>query len=300
MNKLTKEIKIAIVAVLGILIIYAGMNFLKGKALLTNERSYFVKFSDVTGLAVSNPVLADGYKVGVVKDIHYDYRRQGEVLVELSLNKELRIPFGTTAEIESDFMGNVKMNLLMANNPRQRVEPGDTIEGHQLQGALAKVGAMVPKIEQMLPKIDSLLMALNAIASNPDIARSLDNLQVVTSNLKTTTGEVNRLMAGLNGKVPGMLAKADKTLSNTQVFTANLAALDLQGTMTRVNQTLANVQQATEKLNSKDGSLGLLLNDPTLYNNLNKTMVSADSLLTNFKAHPKRYVHFSLFGRKDK
>ena len=97
-----------------------------------------------------------------------------------------------------------------------------------------------------------------------------------------------------------MVGKANKVLDNTNTLTTNLAALNLDGTMQQVNRTLANVEEMTQRLNSNEGSLGLLMRDPTLYNNLNATLMSADSLLVNVRQHPKRYVHFSLFGRKDK
>jgi phospholipid/cholesterol/gamma-HCH transport system substrate-binding protein len=107
-------------------------------------------------------------------------------------------------------------------------------------------------------------------------------------------------MVGLNRSIPGIMMKANTVLDNTSLLTANLAAVDVQGTMAEVNQTLANVKAVTDKINNNNGTLGLLMNDPTLYNNLNTTVKSADTLLTNLKAHPKRYVHFSLFGKKDK
>ena len=141
------------------------------------------------------------------------------------------------------------------------------------------------------------------------IAEIIDRLKAegFSANRHTIAGDLNTLMATVNGRMPGImnkadaaLAKAGTTLDNTSTLTANLAAVDVAGTMQQVNNTLANVQQITEKLNSKQGTLGLLMNDPALYNNLNATMISADSLLTNLKAHPKRYVHFSLFGKKDK
>lgn len=107
-------------------------------------------------------------------------------------------------------------------------------------------------------------------------------------------------MANLNKNVPGMMTKVNSTLDNTEKFTANLAAVNIQGTMAEVDQTLANVKSVTNKINSNNGSLGLLMNDPSLYNNLNTTIKSADTLLNNLREHPKRYVHFSVFGKKDK
>ena len=192
------------------------------------------------------------------------------------------------------------MNLLLANNPRERVMPGDTIQGAINEGAMGKLQAMIPAVEKMLPKLDSIMSSLNAILADPAIRQSMANVQTITSNLTVTTKELNTMMAGLNKNMPTMINKANNVLDNTETLTANLAAVDVAGTMAKVNQTLDNVQTVTDKLNSKDGSLGLLINDPSLYHNLTSTMGSADSLLIDLKAHPKRYVHFSVFGKKDK
>ena len=107
-------------------------------------------------------------------------------------------------------------------------------------------------------------------------------------------------MTGLNKQVPGMINRANGVLDNTNKLTANLAGLDVQGTLDRVNRTLANAEELTNKLNSDNGTLGLLMNDPQLYHNLNRTLRDADSLVVNLRQHPKRYVHFSIFGKKDK
>ena len=126
------------------------------------------------------------------------------------------------------------------------------------------------------------------------------NVQQITKDLTTSTRELNTLMANLNKNVPGLMDRANGVLDNTTRLTDNLASVDIDATMSKVNQTLTNVQTLTEKLNNKQGTLGLLMNDPSLYNKLTKTVQSADTLLNNLRAHPKRYVHFSIFGKKEK
>lgn len=300
MKFFTKEVRIALVAIVGIIVLFFGMNFLKGMSPLSSDHTYFVKFKDISGLSASNPIFADGYQVGVVKGIKYDYANNGDLVVEFDVDNGLRIPKGSSAEIVSDLMGNVKMNLLLANNPRERVMPGDTLVGAINAGAMGKLQAMIPTVEKMLPKLDSIMASLNAILADPAIKQSLANVQTITSNLTVATSELNTLMTGLNKNVPSMMAKANGVLDNTQTLTANLAAVDVAGTMAKVDKTLENVEAVTNKLNSNEGTLGLLMNDPSLYNNLTSTMGSADSLLIDLKAHPKRYVHFSIFGKKDK
>lgn len=307
MKFLTKEVRIALVTIAGIVLLFFGLNFLKGRALFSNRNIYFARFSDISGLSASNPIYADGYQVGIVRSINYNYERSGIVLVQFEVDNDLRIPKGSSAEIESDLMGNVKMNLLLANNPHERVEVGDTIQGGINGGMLGTVGQLMPVVEKMLPKLDSILSSVNALLADPALSQTLHNAQATTANLVVSTRELNTLMASLNRRVPGMMNKADyvlseagQTMHNTKTLTSNLAAVDVAGTMVKVDKTLANVQQFTDRLNSKNSSLGLLMNDASLYNNLNTTVLSADSLLTDFKARPKRYIHFSVFGRKDK
>ena len=298
--KITKEIKIALVAIVGLLVMYFGINFLKGINLFSTNNYYYMTFQDIQGLGASTPIYADGYKVGTVDAVDFDYAQSGPIKVKADITKELRIPAGSQAEIVKDLMGNIQVNLLLANNPRERIEPGGIIPGAVNEGMMGKAAAMVPAIEKMLPKLDSILASVNALLADPAIAASLHNVETITNNLTVSTRELNTLMAGLNKQVPGMINRANGVLDNTNKLTANLAGLDVEGTLNRVNQTLEQAQQFTEKLNNNKGSLGLLMNDTKLYDNLTSTMGHADSLVIDLKAHPKRYVHFSVFGKKDK
>ncbi len=300
MEFFNKEVKIAIVAICGLVILFFGMNFLKGLNLFSSANKYMISFKDISGLASSSPIYADGYKVGVVKNIIYDYNNTGGTMVEAEIDEKLRIPKGSSAEIVSDMLGNVKVNLLLANNPRERVMPGETIQGGINDGALGQMKNMIPTVMQILPKIDSIVTSVNLLLANPAIASSLQNVETVTGNLTVTTRRLNSLLASLESSVPDMVTRTDSILHNANTLAKNLNQIDVAGTVARVDETLDNVEKFTEQLNNNQGTLGLLMRDPSLYNNLNSTMRSADSLLIDLKAHPKRYVHFSLFGRKDK
>jgi phospholipid/cholesterol/gamma-HCH transport system substrate-binding protein len=197
-------------------------------------------------------------------------------------------------------MGNIQLDLELGPNPTDLMAPGDTLRGAEQQGLMGKAGAMLPKIEQMLPKLDSILASVNALLADPALASSLHNIDHITANLTSTTSELHRLSSTLSTQVPGMMQKADGVLTNTNTLTKNLSELDIAMTMAKVNNTLQNVEQMTAKLNSNDGTLGLLMRDPQLYRNLNSTMTHVDSLMIDLKQHPKRYVHFSIFGKKDK
>ena len=300
MKKFSKEIQIALVAVVGIIVLYFGLQFLKGMTLFSTDNRYFVKFQDVSGLSVASPIFANGYRVGVVETIEFNYENTGEIVASIGVDKNMQVPKGSRAEIATDLMGNVKVQLVLGNVADGVVAPGDTITGGQQVGAMGKAADMIPTIQQMLPKLDSILASVNTLLADPAIASSLHNVDQITANLARTSNDLNQLTAQLNRQMPQMLKNADGVLANTNQLTKNLNDLDIAATMSSVNNTLHNVEQMTAKLNSKEGTLGLLMRDPGLYNNLNATMMHADSLMIDLKQNPKRYVHFSVFGKKNK
>ncbi len=299
MKYFTKEIQIALVAIVGVVVLFFGLQFLKGMSLFSDEDVYYASFDDISGLSASSAVFANGYQVGVVKGIEHDFST-GNTVAALGLDKRMRVPKGTTAKIETDMLGNVKVSLVLAEDRSSAMAVGDTLTGGKDVGMLDKAAKMLPAIESALPKLDSILDKLNTLLADPALANSLHNADKVTANLTVTTSQLNTLIAGLNDKLPGMMDKADGILDDTGKLTHDLSELDVAATMARVDATLENVRQMTEKLNSDEGTLGLLMRDPSLYNNINSTVRSADSLMIDLREHPKRYVHFSIFGKKDK
>ena len=300
MKFLTNEVKIALVAITGIVVLFIGLHFLKGLRLFSSATSYYVQFDNVSGLSASSPVYANGYRVGVVEAIHYDYSCPSKIIATVGLDKQMKVPSGTTAEIVSDLLGNVKLELKFPESQTGILSEGDTITGCLEQGALAKAAEMIPQVQQMLPKLDSILTSISVLVADPAIASTLHNVDQITTTLTTTTRQLNQLTATLNGRMPHLVQQADSIMDNTRKLTGNLSELDLAATMQKVDATLANVQQITATLNSNEGSLGLLMRDPQLYNHITATMRDVDSLLVDFKAHPRRYINFSVFGKKDK
>lgn len=298
MKFFTKEVQIALVAVVGIVVMFFGLQFLKGLSMFSTDDNYYVRFNDVSGLSASSPVYANGFRVGVVEDVVYNYDRQDDIVAVIGLDKKMKLPCGTRAEIASDLLGNVKLELRLGDAGNGLLTLGDTILGGMQSGLMGKAANMVPQIEQMLPKLDSILASVNALLADPAIRNSVHNVDEITANLTTTTRELNKLAANLNAQMPSMLKNADGLLANTNQLTKSMNDLDIAQTMSKVNMTLTNVEQMTAKLNSNEGTLGLLMRDQELYRNMTSTMGNVDSLMIDLKQRPKRYVHFSLFGRK--
>lgn len=297
MKYMTKEVKIGIAGIIALCVLVYGINYLKGIHLFKPASYFYVQFQNINGLTKSSPVYADGYPVGIVRALYYDYEHPGNVVAEIDVDPDLRIPKGSHAELAAEMLGGVRMNLLLANNPRERHEIGDTIPGNLNNGMMEKVGKMVPQIESMLPKLDSILASLNTILASQAIPATLNNVEHLTASLAVTSRQLEVLMSN---DIPQLTTKLNTIGDNFITMSDNLKQIDYAAAMQKVDSTLANVKILTDKLNSKDNTVGLLFNDPALYNNLNATTANAASLLEDLKNHPKRYVHFSLFGRKDK
>lgn len=301
MKFFTKEVKIALTGIVAVVLLFIGINFLKGINVFQASNTYYVKFKDINGLTISNAVFANGYPVGIVREIFYDYKNSESVVVRIELDDEMRVPQGTKAEIETELMGGAKMNLVLGEDPLHFLAPQDTIIGGKYEGSLSKMEAMIPTVVKILPKLDSIMDNLNRLTGDPALLNTLHNAADITADLKTTTTQLNRL---LKNDVPQVTARLNRIGENVETLTGNLATVDVAATMQSVNTTLENTKKITEdlsmKMNSKDNTLGLMLNDRSLYDGLTSTVGHADSLMIDLKAHPKRYVHFSVFGKKDK
>lgn len=297
MKYLTKEVRIGIAGIVALCILVYGINYLKGIHMFKPSSYFYVKFQNINGLTKSSPVFADGFRVGIVRDLYYDYTQPGKVVAEIDVDPELRIPKGTTAELTTELMGGVKMNLLLANNPREKYQIGDTLQGNVNNGVMDKVATIMPQVETILPKLDSILASLNTILADPSIPNTLHSMQNTMANLEGSSRQLQTLMSK---DIPQLTGKLNTIGDNFVAISNNLKETDYAAMLGRVDSTLANVKMITDQLGRKDNTIGLLLNDPSLYNNLNTTTANAASLLEDLKSHPKRYVHFSLFGKKDK
>ena len=259
--------------------------------------------TNVAGLSKAGEVIANGMNIGSVKDISYDAKRQ-MLTVAVELNEGFRLPRHSRATTTKDMLGAPKMNIILGENPNDLLAVGDTIFGEGGGDLMSSIGDMVPQLKALMPKLDSILSAVNTLTNDPALATSLQNMEYITNNLKTTTDDVNQLM---RRDIPQLMVHANTICGNLETTTSQLNQIDLAGIANNANTTLQNANQAvselqsfTSQLNNENSSLGKLMNDPSIYNHLDSTMNNASLLLEDLRLHPKRYVHFSLFGRKEK
>ena len=303
-----KNVLIGLTVVVSICILYWGIEYLKGINLLKPANFYYAKFEKVNGLTVASPVTVNGFKVGQVREITYDYDTN-QISVELSFEKGLKIPDGSTITFSNELLGAAALQLNLGAS-KTYMEVGSVIPTQMQGGLMDKVGNdMMPALVSILPKVGSIVGSVNQILANPAIAASVTRCDAITRELAASSAQLTELMASLNKAIPGMVHNANGVLANANALTGdlrtttgnlntitgNLKELPLDTTLNRINATLANVQRLTAKLNNENSSLGMLLNDKKLYQNATSTVASLDSLLQDVKKHPKKYVTIKVF-----
>ncbi|MCM1111553.1 MAG: MlaD family protein [Clostridium sp.] len=299
-----KELVIGICVLLTILILIFGIDFLKGVNVFKAANYYYVTYHNVAGLAQSAPVTVNGFKVGVVREIKYDYDHPGNVNVELSLDKSLKVPRGSKAILATDMLGTSTIDLRLADGT-DYYTVGEFLEGGQKAGLMDALGDdMLPAVKSILPKVDSLVASLASLASNPALKNSVESLDEVMANLQATSANLSRVMATM----PAVATDVKETMTNARqisesatTIAGNFAEISDQLKSARLDSTLSNINALSEsladisaKLNSKESSLGMFINDPTFYNSLNASVASLDSLLQDVKRNPKRYISIKL------
>lgn len=243
-------------------------------------------------------MFANGFKVGIVRDICYNYQKPGHVAVGIEMDQAMKIPQGSRAELVTEMLGTVKMNLILNHDSHEHLNENDTIPGVANEGIMgAAEKNLLPQLQNMMPKMDSILTSLNQLLSDPALKQTLHNTEQLTASLNASSRQLSKLM---DTDIPHMTRNISALTDNLKTISDNLKDVDYASTFAKIDSTLYNVHLLTAKLNRKDNSLGMLMNDASLYNNLTQTSANAATLLEDLKDHPKRYVHFSLFGKKDK
>jgi len=296
---LRKEVIIGLIVIVAMLILFFGINFLKGVNLFKASNYYYAVYGNVEGLAQSAPVTINGFKVGIVRDIKYDYSNPGHVIVEMSVDKSLRVPVGSEAVLASDLLvtASIALKLVPAGAGFHNV--GDTLVSKVNAGMMANISDnLMPAVNAMIPKLDSLFTSLNAIAANPALHQSINRLDDITAELNGTLRALRAATASLGPittDIKSITGNVDTMTGDLAVVSGRLREAPIDSIAVDLSATMANLKQLTESLNNPDGSVGKLTSDPALYDNLNATITSLDSLFVDIKRNPKRYISIKVF-----
>lgn len=292
----SKEVKIGIGFVVALFLLYTGINFLKGINIFKPANSYTVVFDDVTGLTLSSPVILNGYQVGLVYSMELDQQEDNKVAVVLNLDKGVKITKGSKIKLDVSLMGSA--TVIIDKNPetQELYTSSDRIPGIRQLGMMESMSQTVlPQVGNLIPKIDSILSGVQLLVTNPALAQSLENVNVITSELTTASRQLNQMMTVMNKDIPKLANNMTTVSSDLAQVSGQFKTMDFQKSYQSIDSTLQNIQALTNKLNSKDNSVGLLMNDRQLYDSLVSTMGNASLLLKDVKENPSKYINVKVF-----
>lgn len=296
---LRKEVIIGLLVIVAMLILFFGINFLKGVNLFKAANYYYSVYNNVEGLAQSAPVTLNGYKVGIVRSINYDFSRPGNVIVEMSLDKSLKLPKGTEAVLGADLLGTASIALNLGTDASALYAVGDTIPGKVKASMMAGISDnLMPAVNTILPKIDSLLINLNTLTGNPALHQSITRLDDITTQLNATMRSLNAATANLQpitGNIRSITENVDTITGDLAQVSGRLRDVQVDSIALEIQATMANLRQLSERLNNPESSIGKLTDDSALYDNINATIISLDSLFIDIKKNPKRYINVKVF-----
>jgi phospholipid/cholesterol/gamma-HCH transport system substrate-binding protein len=318
--KISNETKVGALTAIAITLLILGFNFLKGKTFFKTGNFLYASYENAKGLMVSNPVFVNGFQVGSVFDIENKDKDLSQIVVAIKLKDDYRIPRNSLASIKDNPLGTPSISIAMGD-AKDFLKSGDTLLTTSSAGILgdvmAKVGPIGDQVTATLHSLDSVLRNINSIFD----PTTKGNMQEVIANINKTTASLVLSSASLQGMLNEQTGAIAQSMNNVNSFTKNLAdnnakvtssiehlekatnnlsQADIAGTVAKLQGTINNLNNMLAKINSTDGSLGKLMNDKALYDNLSNTIRSANILLDDLRVHPKRYVNISVFGKKDK
>ncbi len=313
MKKISYEVKVGVIALLTIVVFIWVYNFLKGKDILQSTAVYYSVYDRIGGLEESSPVEVNGHKVGVVHSIDFINPDNGKLLVVFSIRKDFKIPKNSVAEITAvSVLGGMKVRFRYGDGPGF-YNHGDTIPGILEEQLVDKVEKeLIPlknKLSNLIVSLDTVTNSINSLMDS-GFKR---NLEGTMANLNSTTGSLSRLVGSKEKELKSTLenvnkfskmladnsASMSKTVTNLGKITDTLSAADIYGSINKLKSTLENTSKMLDNMNKGKGTAGQLLTNDSLYTNLSNSLESLNNLLIDFKANPKRYVHFSVFGKKN-
>lgn len=322
--KYSREVRTGFIAIATIFAFVWGYNFLKGNDIFSKQRVYYTAYTNVGGLTTSNAVTVNGFKVGLVKDVYFEPVNREYLIVEFMLTADsYEIPRGTKAVLVADLLGTTSINLVTGKEEGFYNE-GDTLTSDIEEGLMAGITDLSSSLATTKVKADRLFESLDSLVGdirdvlgpgdrNSSVNKAITDLAATMDNLKKASGKIDGILSD-DGKLGKILAdvegftktldenkdEIDNLLNNLSSFSDTLAAAELASTINNANKTFAELAEAMEKINNGEGTIGKLFKDDSVYDNLEAATRDLDSLFVDIKANPNRYVHVSVFGRKEK
>jgi len=239
--------------------------------------------------------MLNGYQVGLVHTMQLDGSEANRIDVEINLNKGIRIKKDSKVKLDVSLMGNAALIVEQNQLTSDYYAFGDKIPGTRESGMLESISSVMPGVQNLFPKIDSILTDLQKLVGNPALAQTLENVNTITSDLTVSSKQLNQLMTRLNRDLPRLSGKIDTIAGDFASVTRQFESVNIESTYKSIDSTVKNMQHLTESLNSKQGSLGLLLNDRSLHDSLSVTLENASKLLEDVKENPSRYINVKVF-----
>lgn len=296
--KLSREVKIGVVVVIAIGMLYFGLNYLKGINIFQPTTYFYAQYDRVDGIVPTTPVMINGYQVGHVSEIIFDYTKEAPITLQITVDENLVVPQGTIAEVyDTGLMGDKAIQLKLGKS-KELMQPGDTLKT-SIQGGLmdAVSTALLEPIEAMMPGLDSTLTAVKEIVQSQRIQEIMANTANATNNLQNASARLDSMMAN---DIQVAIKDIKNIAANFSNVSNEINAVQWDSTLHSIETVIANLEMVSNQIKSNNNTLGALLNDKELYQNLDSTVQSANALLIDLKENPKRYVHFSVFGSKEK
>ena len=291
-----KEFIVALTVLVSLCFLYWGIEYLKGADLFTPSNTYLVKFDSADGLVNNSPVLAKGFQVGQVRSISYNFN-EDKVDVVVSLDQNMKIPHGSSIEIESSLLGTASLKINLGAE-KTFYNHGEEVPCKVSKGITQEIGDALPTVKAIIPKVDSILTNLNTLLASPALQTSVNRFDAITENLEETSRQLKAMMASLPPvvkDVKGITSNLNSASENLTSVSNKINEMPIDQTFANADAAVKNVRVLTENLNKPNSSLGMLINDPQLYNNLNNTIAGLDSLIADVKKNPRKYINLKIF-----
>jgi phospholipid/cholesterol/gamma-HCH transport system substrate-binding protein len=320
--KISREVKIAVVFIAALALFFWGFNFLKGRALFKKQRVFYAVYDQVNGLTDANPVVVNGYKVGQVRSLYFHPDGSGRIMVEfIVVNQDVKIPKNSVARLfSSDILGSRAIEIKLGNS-KSEAKSGDTLStvlgttlGEEVSNQMLPIKN---KFESVMASLDSVLVIIqsvfnegtrqNLLLSFESIKRTIQNLEHMSFNIDTLVTTQKYKLSNIIGNVDAITANLKKNndkisniITNFSSISDTIAKAKISNTINNLNKTLGDFSEIIGKVNRSEGSLGMLVNNDSLYRNLESSSEQLNQLVEDIKMNPQRYLHFSVFGKSKK